>query len=432
MFASSFVALAPGSRAASLFLLAFACILAGCGGGSSSSSSGGSQPTISTITVSPASPSIAVGATQQFTATAKDSSGNTISGVTFTWSSNTTSVATINSSGLATGVAPGTTQITASAGGVTSSPDTLTVTAPVVASITVSPSSPSIAVGATQQFTATAKDGSGNTISGVTFTWSSNNTSVATIDGNGLATALLAGSTQITASAAPHRYARLHRILHHRHRARPRDLRRWQSGNRLHHRLERSAQRCPLFYHFFQPNPLHARRLRHFRCHRRNRWLRQLHAFVHSARDLNRRHQRHSYRLLDPRQLFRRYREFHRASRRRNRRHRESGHCHCLQRWRRQSRRSSFPRWRRLRLPGQRRRHHLRHSHPRSDDHRHHHHRNHRHPLHTSRLDLYSSRIPSQPALRPPHDPGRLEIQQCCRGLLQPVPSRDATGQSQD
>lgn len=202
MFASSFVALAPGSRAASLFLLAFACILAGCGGGSSSSSSGGSQPTISTITVSPASPSIAVGATQQFTATAKDSSGNTISGVTFTWSSNTTSVATINSSGLATGVAPGTTQITASAGGVTSSPDTLTVTAPVVASITVSPSSPSIAVGATQQFTATAKDGSGNTISGVTFTWSSNNTSVATIDSNGLATALLAGSTQITASAA--------------------------------------------------------------------------------------------------------------------------------------------------------------------------------------------------------------------------------------
>src|SRR5579883_2883477 len=133
MFPSSFVALVPGSRAASLFLLAFACILAGCGGGSSSSSSGGSQPTISTITVSPASPSIAVGATQQFTATAKDSSGNT------------------------TGVAPGTTQITASAGGVTSSPDTLTVTAPVVASITVSPSSPSIAVGATQQFTATAK-----------------------------------------------------------------------------------------------------------------------------------------------------------------------------------------------------------------------------------------------------------------------------------
>ncbi|HZS70652.1 MAG TPA: Ig-like domain-containing protein [Candidatus Acidoferrum sp.] len=201
MFPSCFDAFLARSRAASVFLLAFACVLAGCGGGSSSSSSGGSKSTISTITVSPASPSIAVGATQQFTATAKDSSGNTISGVTFTWNSSSTSVATINSSGLATGVAQGTTQITASASGVTSSPDTLTVTAPVVASITVSPSSPSIAVGATQQFTATAKDSGGNTISGVTFTWNSANTSVATIDNSGLATALLAGSTQITASA---------------------------------------------------------------------------------------------------------------------------------------------------------------------------------------------------------------------------------------
>ena len=65
-------------------------------------------------------------ATQQFTATAKDSNGDTISGVTFTWASSATSVATINSStGLATGVSPGTTQIMASANGVTSSADTL-------------------------------------------------------------------------------------------------------------------------------------------------------------------------------------------------------------------------------------------------------------------------------------------------------------------
>src|SRR5579885_1923491 len=152
MFASSFVALAPGSRAASLFLLAFACILAGCGGGSSSSSSGGSQPTISTITVSPASPSIAVGATQQFTATAKDSSGNTISGVTFSWSSTNTSVATINSSGLATATLAGTTQITAAVGNVASAPDTLTVTpASSVSSIFTGVPGPMIFAGGNQE-----------------------------------------------------------------------------------------------------------------------------------------------------------------------------------------------------------------------------------------------------------------------------------------
>ncbi len=186
-------------RAALLSLLAVACVsLASCGGGTSSSSSG----TVASIAVTPASPSIAMNATQQFTATAKDSSGNTISGVAFTWASSATTMATINSSGLATGVGVGTTQITAAASGVTSPPDTLTLTAPVVASITVSPASPSIAVTTTQQFTATAKDGSGNTISGVLFTWASSATGKATITNSGLATGVATGTTQITAAAS--------------------------------------------------------------------------------------------------------------------------------------------------------------------------------------------------------------------------------------
>lgn len=142
-----------------------------------------------------------MGATQQFTATAKDSNGNTMTGVTFTWASSSTSVATINSSGLATAAGAGTTQITASASGVTSAADTLTVTAPTVASVTVSPSSPSIAVNGTQQFTATAKDSGGNTLSGITFTWASSATNVATINSSGVATGVSAGTTQITASA---------------------------------------------------------------------------------------------------------------------------------------------------------------------------------------------------------------------------------------
>ena len=85
-------------------------------------------PVVASISVSPASPSIAVDATQQFTATATDSNGNTLTGVTFTWASSATGVATISSSGLATGVTAGTTQITASADGITSPNDTLTVT----------------------------------------------------------------------------------------------------------------------------------------------------------------------------------------------------------------------------------------------------------------------------------------------------------------
>lgn len=156
---------------------------------------------VAVITVTPASSSIAVNGTQQFAATAADSNGNAISGLTFTWASNVKTVATIDGNGLATGVAAGATQITASAGGVTSNAAGLTVTSTAVATIAVSPASPSIPVNAAQQFTATAKDSSGNTIAGLTFAWASSATNVATIDSSGLATGVAAGATQITASA---------------------------------------------------------------------------------------------------------------------------------------------------------------------------------------------------------------------------------------
>jgi hypothetical protein len=159
-------------------------------------------PVVATIAVTPSSPSVAVNATQQFAATAKDGGGNTITGVTFTWASSATGVATIGGgSGLATGITAGTTQITASASGVTSPADTLTVTAAVITTISVTPNSPSIVVNGIQQFEATAMDGNGNTISGVTFTWASSATGVATISTGGLATGVAAGTTQITAAA---------------------------------------------------------------------------------------------------------------------------------------------------------------------------------------------------------------------------------------
>jgi uncharacterized protein YjdB len=73
-----------------------------------------STKTITSIAVTPASPSFDVGSTQQFTATATYSDGSNANvSSTATWASSNTSVATINSSGLATGVASGSTTISA-------------------------------------------------------------------------------------------------------------------------------------------------------------------------------------------------------------------------------------------------------------------------------------------------------------------------------
>ncbi len=94
-------------------LLAAVAVLAACG-----DSTG---PDVVQVTVSPTSASIVVGATQQFTATAKDASGNPVTGVTVTWASSDNGVASVSDAGLATGTGSGTAAITATISGVAGS-----------------------------------------------------------------------------------------------------------------------------------------------------------------------------------------------------------------------------------------------------------------------------------------------------------------------
>ena len=71
---------------------------------------------------------------------------------------------------------------------------------PVATTITVTPSSHTLeAISATVQLSATVKDQNNNTMTGQTVTWSSGNTAVATVNAQGLVTAVSNGSAQITA-----------------------------------------------------------------------------------------------------------------------------------------------------------------------------------------------------------------------------------------
>ena len=167
-------------------------------------------PSLRTIVVTPSTSSILIDGAQQLTAVGYDQNGNTISGITFVWLSTNPDVAPVNGAGLANGVAVGTVQITASALGVSSSPAALTVSKPasVLTSISVSPASASIQAGSTQEFGAVGFDQYSNAMSGIAFTWSSSNPNVASVTAvnsegknDGVATAIAAGSTQITVSA---------------------------------------------------------------------------------------------------------------------------------------------------------------------------------------------------------------------------------------
>ena len=96
---------------------------------------GTASPTLVSIAVTPANPTILAGNTQQFTATGNFSDGSAQNLTSLvTWNSSSTATATINSSGLATGVAGGTTTISATLGGV--SGNTLLTVQPASLSVT--------------------------------------------------------------------------------------------------------------------------------------------------------------------------------------------------------------------------------------------------------------------------------------------------------
>src|SRR5438477_5541486 len=139
-------------------------------------------PVVTSVTVSPASTSVAKGATVTLVATVKDPAGSVLTGQTITWSTSDASVATVSSSGVVTGVTAGLATITGTSSGKSgTSSITVTAVSPVVTTVTVSPPSASIDVGATASLTATVRDAQGNVMNGQTVTWTTSNGSYAAV-----------------------------------------------------------------------------------------------------------------------------------------------------------------------------------------------------------------------------------------------------------
>jgi len=162
-----------------------------------------SPPILTLVSVSPSTASIQVGQQQSYTAVGYDQFNNAMSGITFTWSSDSANSIAIVNGNTATGVAAGTVHITASASGISSAPAALTVLPPppVLTTIVITPAAFSMLIGATQQLTAVGYDQNGAAMRGIVFAWSSSKQSVASVSSAGLAAGVSAVTAQITASA---------------------------------------------------------------------------------------------------------------------------------------------------------------------------------------------------------------------------------------
>ncbi|MGY3942052.1 beta strand repeat-containing protein [Aeromonas tecta] len=157
--------------------------------------------TVNQIDLSATASTLAAGTKTQLTAVANYSDGTSqnITGLV-SWSSSDSNVATVNTSGEVTAVAPGTATITGSFGGQTSTL-TITVTAATVGAIQISTPLASLALGTNGQLKALATY-SDNTVVDVTSqaSWSSSSPTLVSVDANGQIKALAVGSAIISGS----------------------------------------------------------------------------------------------------------------------------------------------------------------------------------------------------------------------------------------
>lgn len=156
--------------------------------------------TVASIAILQSTVAIGLGASLQLTAFAYNKSGKTIGdSAGFTWASSNASIARIDASGSAFGVALGGPVV------VTASKDGFTATASVSvvpASIAISPAVTALAAGQSVQLTATALDASGAPISAGATAWSTNDNTVATVSPSGLLTAVASGMVTVNADIA--------------------------------------------------------------------------------------------------------------------------------------------------------------------------------------------------------------------------------------
>ncbi|MDF2775949.1 MAG: hypothetical protein K0S86_5450 [Geminicoccaceae bacterium] len=154
---------------------------------------------VASVSVSPSSATLVVGETTGFEAQPRSASGQPLNGRVVSWASNRPQVASVNATGIVFAVAPGTATITASSEGKSGSA-TVTVVAPSVHRVEVTPADATVDEGESFRLTATVFDSRGNVVLGQQVRWTSSDTRVATVDETGRVRGHRQGNVTITAT----------------------------------------------------------------------------------------------------------------------------------------------------------------------------------------------------------------------------------------
>ncbi|HJR66911.1 MAG TPA: Ig-like domain-containing protein [Gemmatimonadaceae bacterium] len=155
---------------------------------------------VATVSLTPDSTGVFVGATTTLRAALLDAAGDTIRQRTATFSSVDTTIATVSSAGVVTGVRVGTATIVATR---EEEADTsrVTVTLRPVNTVTVAPADTTVRVGNNVQLTATLRAANNAVVTGRTVTWASSDTTIATVNGSGRVTGVAASAQFVTITA---------------------------------------------------------------------------------------------------------------------------------------------------------------------------------------------------------------------------------------
>lgn len=152
------------------------------------------------IALAPNNFQVSVNASVRVVGTAFDKDGNSIATKVIRYSSSNSGVATITGDGLVIGVSPGQVIIAGEADGARGEAN-VTVVPEIPDNIQVTPAPVTLRRGNVRQFTGTPRNAAGTPITGLSITWQSSNSAIASVSPTGAVTALAPGNVVISATA---------------------------------------------------------------------------------------------------------------------------------------------------------------------------------------------------------------------------------------